>query len=87
MEIEMGREGEDYNPGSSTWVGSSSWETVDVSCAIASGKMDPKNTMRRRNAVEERMVMQARRRRNKFDGLAIVVGMKMLLLCMDDFVR
>ena len=56
-------------------------------CAIAIGKMDPKNTMRKRSAVEERMVMQARRRRNKFDGLAIVVGMKMLLLCMDDFVR
>jgi len=41
--------------------------------------MDPKNTMRKRSAVEERMVMQARLRRNKFDQLAIAVEMKMCL--------
>jgi hypothetical protein len=43
--------------------------------------MDPKNKMRKRSAMEERMVMQGRRRRNKFDELAIVVEMKMLGLC------
>jgi len=38
--------------------------------------MDPKTTMRKRSALEERIVMQARRRRKKIDEVAIVVGMK-----------
>jgi hypothetical protein len=42
--------------------------------------MDPKNKMRKRRAMEERMVMQARRRR-KFDDLAIAVEMTMRVLC------
>lgn len=53
-----------------------------MSSAIEMGRMDPKNTMRRRSAVEGRIVMRARFRRDEIVELAMIVKMKMLFLCM-----
>ena len=46
------------------------------------GKMDPKNTMRMRSAMEGRIVMRARFRRDEIVEWAMIVKMKMLFLCM-----